>query len=416
MFARTATVATLLTLVASSAFAQTPRPLTGRYVGGAGERPATLTEAGTRTGNLGFEPYSASYLPRSSGPLANSASDAEIKKMVTDGFGDCNLVHQIIKDNANKDTAAKFDASGATGFRERYLREGYDKDAESWTGFCHNWAPAGLDASVNFMVSMDRIYADIPFGISDMREITTFILPNTTGNAWFGKRHNDKDTAEKEEDNLDPVDLLTMLENYVGEGKPGLVLDVDPGYMVWNQPVYKWNRESTLVTGDAQGPKKAPVGGNAYKVKLTATYGVEGQYGYRGETLSRDISWNMYVYTDKNGKIVDSAWDGSNKIPDFAWSQTGARRDTPEWKALKKIADEGVSVKDIESFCTTMQGLPAGPISAENAAKLKGLLDKICPVLDQNKLSDYVRATAERTGQDFSVLEDSIRSGTNAHS
>ena len=407
---RTLTVAALLTLVASTALAQSP--LNGRFSGS--ERRATITEAGSRSGNLGFEPYSGSYLPISSGPLANSASDAEIKKMVTDGFGDCNLVHKIIQDNATRDTAAKFEGVGAPGFREKYLREGYNKDAESWTGFCHNWAPAGLDAGINFMVSMDKIYADIPFGISDMRELTTYILPRTSGTAWFGKRHNDKDSAEKPEDELDPVDMLTMMENYVGPGKPGLVLDVDPGYMVWNQPVYKWNRESTLVTGDEAGPKKAPLGGSAYKVKLTATYGLEGHYGYRGDTISRDISWEMFVYTDKSGKIVDSAWSGTNKIPDFAWSHVGPRRDTPEWKALKKIAEEGVSVKDIESFCATMQALPAGPISAENAAKLKALLDKICPVLDQNKLSDYVRATAERTGQDFSVLEDAIRSDSDA--
>jgi hypothetical protein len=416
MFARISLIAATLTVAFAGTAAAQERTMNGRYVGGAGERPSRITEAGTTSGNLGFEPYSGSYLPRSSGPLANSASDAEIKRMITDGFGECNLVHQIIKDNANKDTAAKFDAAGNPGFRERYLREGYDTTAEGWTGFCHNWAPAGLDGAVNLMVSMDRIYMDVPFGISDMREITTFILPRTTGTAWFGKRHNDKDSAEKPEDELDPVDLLTMMENYIGKDKPGLVLDVDPGYMVWNQPVYKWSREATEVSGADAGPKKAPSDGKAYKVKLTATYGVEGHYGYRGETISRDISWNMYVYTDKSGKIVDSAWDGYNKIPDFAWSHVGPRRDTPEWKAMKKIAEEGVSVKDIEEFCKTMAALPAGAISEENATKLKGLLDKICPVLDQNKLTDYVRKTAERTGQDFSVLEDAIRSGSEAHS
>ena len=42
------------------------------------------------------------------------------------------------------------------------------------------------------------------------------------------------------------------------------------------------------------------------------------------------------------------------------------------------------------------------------------LASGICPVLDQNKLTDYVRKTAERTGQDFSVLEDAIRSSTDA--
>ena len=407
--------ATLSLAFAGTALAQ-ERTMNGRYVRNAGESAVRITEGGTTTGDLGFEPYSGSYLPRSSGPLANSASDAEIRRMVTEGFGDCDLVHQIIKDNANKDTAAKFEAAGRDGFRDRYLREGHDADAESWTGFCHNWAPAGLDPAVNFMVSMDRIYADIPFGISDMREITTFILPDTTGYAWFGKRHNDKDSAEKPEDELDPVDLLTMMENYVGEGKPGLVLDVDPGYMVWNQPVYKWNREATEVSGDEAGPKKPPQDGKAYKVKLTATYGLEGSYGYRGDTISRDISWNMYVYTDKSGRIVDSAWDGHNKIPDFAWAQTGERYNTEDWQALKKVAEEGVAVKDIEEFCKTMASLPEGAISPENAAKLKGLLDRICSVLDQNKLTDYIRKTAERTGQDFSVLEDAIRSATPAHS
>ena len=404
--------ATLSLAFAGSAFAQ-ERPLDGRFSRGNG--PVRITEAGTATGDLGFEPYSGSYLPISSGPLANSPSDSTVRKMINDGFGDCNLVHQVIKDNANKDTAAKMESVGTPGFREKYLREGYDASAESWTGFCHNWAPAGLDNAINFMVSMDRIYADVPFGIGDMRELTTYMLPDTWGYAWFGKRHNDKDSAEKPEDELDPVDLLTMLENYVGPGKPGLVLDVDPGYMVWNQPVYKWTREATEVTGDAAGPKTAPAGGKAYKVRLTATYGLEGHYAYRGRTISREVSWNMFVYTDANGRIVDSAWHGYNKIPDFAWAQSGPRQNTPEWQNLKRIAEQGIAVKDIEEFCKAMAALPSGAISAENAATLKALLDKICPVLDQNKLTDLVRATAERTGQDFSVLEDAIRSATPAH-
>ena len=415
MFVRISLIAATLSLAfASSALAQDT--LNGRFSRGNG--PVRITEAGTVSGDLGFEPYSGSYLPRSSGPLANSASDSEVKRMINDGFGDCNLVHQIIKDNANKDTAAKLEAAGSPGFREKYLREGYDASAESWTGFCHNWAPAGLDNGVNFMVSMDRIYADIPFGIGDMRELVTFALPSSWDYAWYGKRHNDKDKAEEKSDEMDPVDLLSIMETHVGPNKGGIVLDVDPGYMVWNQPVYKWNREATEVTGDAQGPKKAPRDGKAYKVKLNATYGLEGSYGYRGNTISRDISWEFYVYTDKSGKIVDSAWDPNayNKIPDFAWAPRGPRRDSPEWKNLERIAKEGVAVKDIEAFCKAMQDLPAGAISAENAAAIKTLLDRICPVLDQNKLTDYVRKTAERTGQDFSVLEDAIRSATNAHS
>ena len=420
MFGRISTLAAVLVALATfsnEAFAQS----NGRFVRGAGERPAKLTRAGTKNGNLGTNPYSGSYLPRHEGPMMKE-KDEEIRRKIQEGFGSgdgkCDLVHQIIKDNANKDTAAKFDAAGNPGFRERYEREGYSATAETWEGFCHNWAPAGLDPAINFMVSMDKIYADIPFGVADMRELTTFTLPESYNYAWFGKRHNDKDSAEKPEDSLDPVDLMTIFENYVGEGKPGIVLDVDPGYMVWNQPYYKWKREATRVTGTEMGPKQPPRGGRAYKVQLDATYAVEGHYGYRGETLSRDSNWSFYIYTDKKGNIVDSAWDpaATNKIPDFAWAPTGGRADSPEFEALKKIAKDGVSVNDIEAFCTAMANLPAGNISRGDAKKIKKLLDKICPVLDQNKLNDFVKATAERTGQDFSALEDAIKSDVDAHS
>ena len=413
MVHKIALVAAALMLFASSALAQVQN---GRFVRNAGEQPARITRAGTKSRNLGTSPYSGSYLPRKEGPLAKE-TDEEIKRMIQNGFGDCDLVHQIIKDNANKDTAAKLEAAGNPGFRDRYLREGFDEDAESWEGFCHNWAPAGLDPAINFMVSMDRIYADVPFGVSDMRELTTFVLPDTWDVHWFGKRHNDKDNPEKPEDSMDPVDLLTIFENYVGEGKPGIVMDVDPGYMVWNQPFYEWTRTATRIKDPAEfGPKTPPEKGRVYHVVLDAKYGVEGHYGYRGETLSRDSKWTFYVYTDKHGNIVDSAWDpnASNKIPDFAWAPKGERGDSPEFETLKKVAEEGVRVKSIEAFCQTMAGLSKAPTRSERR-KLKKLLDEICPVLDQNKLSDYIRQTAERIGVDYSVLEDSIRVDTEAH-
>ncbi len=410
----TLTISAAMLFAASSAWAQ--EAMNGRFVRGAGESPAKISRAGSKSRNLGTNPYSGSYLPRKEGPLMNE-SDETVKAKIQNGFGECDLVHQIIKDNATKDSAAKLEAAGNPGFRERYKREGYNANAEGWEGFCHNWAPAGLDPAINFMVSMDKIYADVPFGIGDLRELTTFTLPDSYDYAWFGKRHDDKDNEEKPEDSLDPVDMLTIMENYVGEGKPGIVLDVDPGYMVWNQPVYKWKRDAKRVTkAEEMGPKKAPAGGRVYKVNLTATYGVEGQFGYRGETLSRDISWNMFVYTDKNGNIVDSAWDGYNKVPDFAWAPRGPRAGSPEFETLKKIAKDGVSVNDIEAFCQTMASLPAGNVSKANAKKLHKLLNKICPVLDQNKLSEYIRKTAERTGQDYTVLEDAIRSEVDAHS
>ena len=413
---------TLFFLVSGSALAQpapaeSSQPLTGRFVRGAGERVAKLERAGTKRSDLGTSPYSGSYLPRKYGPLAKK-NDAELRRMIREGFGECDLVHKIIKDNARKDSASKLEATGHDGFRDRYLADGFDKKAETWEGFCHNWAPAGLDPAINLMVSMDRIYMDVPFGIGDLRELTTYVLPDTWDTAWFGKRHNEKKEKEKPEDELDPVDLMTILENYVGKGKPGIVMDVDPGYMVWNQPFYEWTRTATRVTDEAQmGPKRPPRKGRAYKVKLDAKYAVEGHYGYRGETMSRDSSWEFYVYTDKHGNIVDSAWDPNayNKIPDFAWAPRGERMDSPEFETLKRIANEGVKVSDIEEFCRVMAALDGKPSRGERK-KLKKLLDKICPVLDQNRLREYIRKTAERTGIDYSILDEALASTTAAHS
>ena len=426
--------------IASSAFAQA----NGRYVRGAGETVPTVTP-GEKSGDLGFKPYSSSYLPIHEGPLAKE-KDEEIKRQITKGFndGECDLVHQIIKDNAEKATVDKLDTAAdkealanlspfqrwliergwqskpkPSDARARYLEKGYDPNAETWTGFCHNWAPAGLDPIVNFTVSLDKIYADVPFGVGDLRELATwsFPAPDWGGNYhWFGARNNSKDVPEAEADNLDPIDLLTIFENFVGPGKPGIVMDVDPGYMVWNQPFHKWSSKTTDVTGTDNGPKAVPPGGKVMKVRLDSTYGVEGNYGYRGETHERSIGWNMYVYTDASGKVVDSAYGaGSDKIPDFAWVNK-TKGKNPDFERLERIAKEGISVKDIEEFCKTMASMPAGSVSNETAEKLGALLDKICPVLDQNKINDYIRKTAERTGQDYTNLDAAIRSRTAGHS
>lgn len=176
----------------------------GRFTRGAGEKTTKINRAGTTKRDMGFEPYSGSYLPRHEGPLSKE-KDETIKSQITNGFdgGACDLVHKIIKDNANKDSAAKLDtaATNATGsntaFKERYKREGYSATAETWEGFCHNWAPAGLANEINFMVNMDRIYADVPFGIGDMRELATFTYPGDDGSfgsySWYGKRHRSEE-------------------------------------------------------------------------------------------------------------------------------------------------------------------------------------------------------------------------------
>ena len=97
--------------------------------------------------------------------------------------------------------------------------------------------------------------------------------------------------------------------------------------------------------------------------------------------------------------------------------ETQQKRQNVDWVfcyTYNGLVPHLVLMKSIEAFCNTMAGLTKKPSRSERK-KLKKLLDEICPVLDQNKLSDYIRKTAERIGVDYSDLEDSIRVDTEAH-
>src|SRR5439155_22973002 len=142
------------------------------------------------------------------------------------------------------------------------------------------------------------------------------------------------------------------------------------------------------------------------KMKLNTQYASEGGYGYRGDTYLRDLNWTAKIFTDKNGNIVNSEWvtADSDRIPDFIWVPMD-KHSSPNYARLQKIAKDGVSVKDVESFCKTMQGMTKDSFASGDGKAAADLLNKICPVLDQNKLNDYVKKTAERTGIDYSVLD-----------
>ncbi|HVO29427.1 MAG TPA: hypothetical protein VMV18_01770 [bacterium] len=396
------TIAAATLLVAGSASAQT-----GRYIGNLGIAEPTIA-AGHAEGKMDNKPYSASYLPRVEGPLSKE-HDTEIEDQIEHGFGDCDLVHQIVKDNAKKSATGKFDtaATNAEGHNpnltDEYNRDGVNPQAEGWEGFCHQWSPAGLDPSSAFIVSMDKIYANVPFGIGDLRELTTWTYQDSDA-IFIGKRNNGD---KKDSENLDPMDLLGTFQAFVGSGKPGVVLDIDPGTQVWNQPFYSYSTDTKELSGDDAkgGPRGAK---HAYEVAMTATYAREGQFAYRGDTYLQDLNWKFKVWTDKNGKVMKSAWekDASDRIPDFAWVPN-VKNHNENFKRLEKIAKEGVSVKDIQAFCEGMQKLTKDNYQTEGK-KLADILNNICPVLDQNHLADYIAKTAARTGIDASVLEGVI--------
>lgn len=286
---------------------------------------------------------------------------------------------------------------------------GYAPEAEGWEGFCHAWAPAGLDPVADLIVARDRIYANVPFGVGDLRELTSFMYPSPRS-TFFGKR-NYGENYDHERDDMTPVDVHTILTRYVGDGKPGVVFDVDAGVQVWNQPVYKYEYTATEVTGsDVPSDLTVPPGGKVLRVSMTATYGVEGSFGYRGDTIDNSLRLNYFITVDRDGNVVGNGkWDGYNRVPDFAWVPESGRMNKG-FEKLREIATNGVPIDLIEEFCEKLAALPAGP--ATNTAQIKELqelLDEICLVLDQNQLDDYIQEIAEAKGYDYSELHAKLR-------
>jgi hypothetical protein len=389
----------------------------GRYVAAQGLTPPTIA-AGSVDAHMDNKPYSASYLSRQEGNL-NRKNDVGLGEMIEKGFGDCDLVHQIVKDNAKKPSTGKFDeaiknSEGVDpGTTADYEARGHNPDAAHWEGFCHLWAPAGLDPAAAFVVSMDKIYANVPFGIGDLKELTTWNYPQPNA-VFIGKRNNGGD-SKKDSEILDPTDLLTTFDTYVGPGKPGVVLDIDPSAEVWNQAIYSYKRETTALTGD--DAKGGPKGSTAFLVKLNAQYAKEPpghEFANRGDSYLIDLNWQMKVWTDAKGKIVKSEWvkDSSDPIPDFAWAPVGKNKGE-NFSRLQKIQKDGIAVKDIQSFCEGMQNLTKDSLGADGK-KLAALLEAICPVLDQNHLADYIKKTAERTGIDASALDSALNPAGNS--
>ena len=376
--------------------------------------------SGTTGGKMDFKPYSASYLPRYEGPL-NRQHDTGIDDVIKNGYknpdgSNCDLIHDRIKANVDKSSAHKFDTAATNaegtnpGLADDYEKNGHDEHAPSWTGFCHLWAPAGLDPVSNFIVSMDRIYADVPFGIGDLKELNTWNYPHPSSK-FFGERNNGD---EKPENNFDPADMLAIFQNYVGSGKPGVVLDVTPGAEVWNQAVYSYENVATDATADdakAAG-LTIPAGGKAIKANLSMTWTVEGSYAYRGEAYTRDRTLAYTAVVDKSGKITGAKWDAGSigEVPDFAWVPE-TKWETENYKRLQKIAKEGIPLSGVEKLCADLASLPQGSVPAATAADITAQLDVVCPLLDSNKLDAYIKDIAAKKGIDYSVLDAAINGG-----
>lgn len=353
-----------------------------------------LAELDRNRGSLGFGEYLAKLVELRTRLLDAKAKYQQSKRTYVPSFGDFLRV-------------LYFEGGLPSSFADpnNYGRwRGYRPEAAGWEGFCHNWAPAGLDPTARLVIATDRIFGEVPFGVGDLRELTTYLRPEDD-EKWFGKRNWGDGRYDPAHDDFTPVDVHALLTHYVGPGKPGLVFDVDPGSQVWNQPVYRYEYQAHETSSRPAGLTTV-AGGKVYAVGMTFDYANEANdYASRGPTRVGSESLNYLLSTDAHGNIVDGKWVGSNRIPDFATVHEN-NGSSAAFDRLKDVSSQGVAVSQIENVCQTLWTLPRN--IRKRHAILRGLkpaLTEIAPVVDARRFNNYLRTVARERRIDYSNLQ-----------
>ena len=283
--------------------------------------------------------------------------------------------------------AAAREADPANGHNEAP-----DRNGESWTGHCHGWSPASLlepeppeeitvklDRAVSFLKLTTKSASEatrgvgrssasaygvrsggkenaLEFATADMKCMLTEIYTEARSN-FYGTRYNARQPDHNDPAYMDvkPHLMHQLLVQFIKEKDQGLVFDVDPGYMVWNQPVYKFESNWTE-------------NGDSLDVTTTVWWandnGVDPNF-HGTESINRTYTYTMKK--DAQGNIVDSQWTGRSidDHPDFIWQPYGVIDEgSPSRLSLQTVheilADNG---KTITVKNEGPEGNPSSPVN-----------------------------------------------------
>ena len=366
--------------------------------------------------------HSSDYLPISKGALMKE-KDTAIASIVSRIVERCDIFNEAIKRNAraNLPTSKKFDSAVEAltgtnpGYTDFYERNHFDPNAPSWTGLCHNWAPAGvLQEIVQMVWESDMVVGDQPIGVGDYRELVTALLPRVRH--YFVGARNNGDDDETESVDLDLADIVSSLQYALVDNDFGIVFDVTYTAEVWNQAVDKYTQTVTDATNHPAVAGLVPAGGRAKRVKLGIAYVVELDYAHRGASARRTMNLDGYLIEDANGNVIDSKWiTPTSGRPDFLWIPRGLFQSN-FFRLLKALHEEGTSVEDMNSaaeFCSTVAVFArtiqaGGTPSAADTAAVRNSLARAAGVIDDAKVDSIVRSTARRSNIDPSELAAAV--------
>jgi hypothetical protein len=235
----------------------------------------------------------------------------------------------------------------------KYFKPNYK--IQTWMGICHAWAPSTLMYKPPKPVTLKgKTGIMVPFGASDIKALLSLnihhnivpYMPPMVGNAckenFFAenksiiKMTNPGITPENLEIQVqelfaevcrpvDPGAFHIVMTNIIGNKKQGIIVDVDPGLQVWNQPVFKYESKILDARNLGQETDKTKLMGITKRVFMQTTlYYIKELYPnwdglprYNEAGKNKSIIPMKLSYTldlDGNNRIVGGKWLSEKKI------------------------------------------------------------------------------------------------------
>lgn len=229
----------------------------------------------------------------------------------------------------------------------KYYKPNYK--IQDWMGICHAWAPSTLMYKAPKPVTLKgKTGVMVPFGASDIKALLSLnihhnivpYLPPMVGNAckdnFFAENKSiikmtspgiTPENLEKQVKELfaqvcrpvDPGAFHIVLTNIIGFKKQGLIVDVDPGLQVWNQPVFKYVSKILDARNVGQETPLTKLKGITKRVYVQTTiFYIKELYP----------NWDGFPRFDENGKnisiipmklVYSLELDGNNRIVGGKW-------------------------------------------------------------------------------------------------
>lgn len=365
-----------------------------------------LEKQSLTSGSLKEQPWSGSYWPIYAGSLAWRYGDPSFPKS-----SDFHVNQNYVESNLGVGTsqtlspAEKYDLligdNSFTFTREMFkLGDTFVKKyghVESWMGICHGWSQASYMAprpehAITVLAADGK--TQLTFYPDDIKALLSQLWAKTGTNIVDAgvrceKTNPGVDSQGRETDpeclDSNPATWHQTVTHKIGLKKEGFIIDVVPGYQVWNHPVYsyKYTYFNPKTKQDVTSLKKAIVAADSFNdprrafrdprtkslvgIKMNVKYGIETLPTASSNDSPKDdaLTEVNYIYDlelDDQNSIIGGEWL-SEKHPDVLWTPQPMTQamsegdivalifgDTKSWNGSGTVPFEwqGVAKKDAE--------------------------------------------------------------------